>query len=502
MFEQIHQSLEHWASVSPQKIAFESPKVSFSYRKANHIANQLAVQLMANGLKKGDKVGILMSRTAYSPLAVYAVLKAGGVYVPIDPESPTERIQFIIHECEIQHFISEQMHSNKIKNIGIPSLHIYGTDESNSWAELQQNDSSFTGVESQPSDSAYIIYTSGTTGRPKGIVHSHFSGLGYARLTNELYEISSDDYILSHSPLHFDMSTFGYFSGPYAGATSYILPKMFSSFPESLSQLIEEKGFTIWYSIPLILIQLLESGTLLNKDLSKMRWMLYAGEAMPVDQFNQLVEVFDQSTISNVYGPAEVNQCTYFNSTEKIDAVSVPLGYTWTDTEALILDDHDQIINDDQIGELLIHSVTMMKGYFNNEQLNEKAFFEQNGKQFYRTGDLVQLKADGMYHFFGRKDRQVKIKGSRLELNSVDDTLLQFSKVEQAVSFVVYNNEQKELHSVFQAKESIDIKKLYKFIADKLPKYAIPTSINQINEIPRTSAGKINFNQLKVNYKK
>jgi len=253
----LHQSIEHWATVHPDKIAFKSPNKSFTYREANHTANQIACKLIKNGLHKGDKVGILISRNAYSPIAVHATLKAGGVFVPIDPESPPNRIEYILEDCEIKHLITEQSQVAILKNIKQNELTIYGTDDTYSWSDLQQQTKVFNPISINQHELAYIIYTSGTTGHPKGIMHTHYSGLSYAKLSKELYNIGNNDFILNHSPLHYDMSTLGYLTAPFAGATSFILPKMYSSFPASLSQLIEKEQVTILYCVPLILLLLL-----------------------------------------------------------------------------------------------------------------------------------------------------------------------------------------------------------------------------------------------------
>ncbi len=496
MFETLHQALEHGAKHFPNKMAFKSDRFGFTYGAANDLANKLAALLLKEGLLKGQKVGVLTARNAYSPIAVYGCLKAGGVVVPIDPEAPISRIQYISNDCEINYLITEEQFRPIVSKLGLPALQVIGLDGLFSWEAIQEFPLVEVNEEVNRDDEAYIMYTSGTTGAPKGIVHTHYSGLSYARLSSDLYAITGEDVIMNHSPLHFDMSTFGYFTAPYSGASTYILPKMYSSFPASLAALLEKECFTILYCVPLILLQLLKSGTLATKDLSKVRWILFGGEPLPVDSFNQLVEVFDSATFSNVYGPAEVNQCTYYNTSEKVKELSIPLGKIWSETEALVVDESDNILPRGEIGELLIHSVTMMKAYNNNEQLTNKSVIEYNDKLFYKTGDLVVVQEDGNYYFVGRKDRQVKIKGSRVELTSVDQMILQYPNVEQAVSFIVEGNNENELQSVYTSKTPIEPTDLLMFLREHLPKYAVPRTIRQIEELPRTPAGKIDFKEL------
>jgi len=142
----------------------------------------------------------------------------------------------------------------------------------------------------------------------------------------------------------------------------------------------------------------------------------------------------------------------------------------------------------------------MMKGYFRNESMSKNSFHEYKGKTYYRTGDLVQLKQDGFYYFIGRKDRQVKINGARVELSSIDEVLQKFEEIDTAICFVSNQENKKELKAVFQSKKNIDIDEVFIFVRQRLPKNSIPSTIQQIEEIPRTKAGKIDFRQLETNY--
>ena len=163
------------------------------------------------------------------------------------------------------------------------------------------------------SDLAYIMYTSGSTGAPKGIMHTHHSGLSYAKLSTQVYDVKPSDRIANHAPLHFDISTFGYFSGPLASATTVIIPDAYTKLPASLSTLMEQEKISIWYSVPLALVQLLHNGVLEARDLSSLRWVLYGGENFMPKYIRSLMALWSNATFSNVYGPAEVNQCTFYH---------------------------------------------------------------------------------------------------------------------------------------------------------------------------------------------
>ncbi|RYG32892.1 MAG: amino acid adenylation domain-containing protein, partial [Chitinophagaceae bacterium] len=384
------------------------------------------------GVKRGDRVGVFLDPSIETPIAVYGIMSAGAVFVPLDPNAPPARIAYVLNDCGIRYMISgkKQIRSlNKVLEENISLEAVIGIDEklsvkTVSWEEVAQTSQSQTvTVRMLEDDIAYIMYTSGTTGTPKGIMHSHRSGLAYAKLSMDLYDVGSTDILANHSPLHFDISTMGYFTMPLAGGTTVIIPETHKLIPASLSQLIEKEKITIWYSVPLALTQLLQRGGLEDRKMDALRWVLFGGEPFPSKHLRSLMKLWSKAVFSNVYGPAEVNQCTYYNLTglpENDDAV--PLGLVWNNTEVLIVDSNNLEVKNGDTGELLVRTATMMTGYWGKPELNQKAFFRRErfegaGEIYYRTGDLVWQKSDGQLMFAGRRDRQIKVRGYRVELD-------------------------------------------------------------------------------------
>lgn len=514
MIYTISQTLSQSAQRVPEKTAFKSGNESITYSEADQKTNQIAHFLLTNGLKKGDRVGVFLDRNVKSALAVHGILKAGGVFVPIDIDAPTERIQFIIDDCNIKHIVSEQSLENKLKvvldstpkQLVILGIHLPLTSHVFFiWENLNNFQTHLPDVKILSSDLAYIVYTSGTTGLPKGIMHTHYSGLSYAKLSKALYDITDADVVANHSPLHFDMSTLGYLTAPLAGATCIILGKQYSIFPASLSQLIENEKITIWYSVPLVLQQLLERGDLQNRDLSSLRWILFGGEPFPIDQLNHFLEHCPNAFFSNVYGPAEVNQCTFYNKKGKEKKYeSAPLGVVWNDTDYLILDENSVKVKPGEIGELHVHSSTMMAGYWNNQQLTKESILnvESNSgykKKFYKTGDLVKEDVDGMLYFIGRKDRQVKTRGHRVELNEIEETFLRYDETKMVACYSYKLNGINEIFATVVLQSGALLEELKQKIQKSLPKYSIPKLIIETQELPRTSAGKVDYKKLTQN---
>jgi len=267
----------------PDRIAYKFGKEALTFASFEKKVVQVANLLIDLGVKKGDRIGIYMPRCLKAFLAVHGIMRAGAVFVPMDAFAPPARIQFLVKDCEIRHLMtipSQQRSLSKVlsKDIGLET--IIGMDDdfaikTISWERVfEMPEEIVHDVRLLEDDLAYIIYTSGTTGTPKGIMHTHRSGLSYAQLSSALYRLNENDVVGSHSPLYVDMSTFAAFSAPLVGAATIIIPEMHTKMPASLSQLMEVEKMTVWYSVPLALIQLLQNGILQKRQLTSLRWIL------------------------------------------------------------------------------------------------------------------------------------------------------------------------------------------------------------------------------------
>jgi amino acid adenylation domain-containing protein len=468
--------------------------------ESSRIANALSDQ----GVEKGDRVGVLLEPSVETAASVFGIMKCGGVFVPLDPDSPLTRLDTLLKHCGIRHIVSNDKQAKKIKELSLennPLEHVVGVSSTGklntiSPADLLNASDRFeTNPLIKPDDLAYIMYTSGTTGIPKGIMHTHSSGLSYARLSAELYGLGPSDSLGNHSPLHFDISTMGYFSAPLAGCRTVIIPAAHKKFPASLSALIEKEKLTIWYSVPFALTELLEKGVLEERDLSSLRWVLFGGEPFPLKHLRELMNLLPNATFSNVYGPAEVNQCTYFHLKDvPKDTEPIPLGRIWAKTDGLVVDENDNEVADGETGELLVSSVTRMKGYWGQEKLTRRAFYQHEefpDKIFYRTGDLVRKTKSGDLVFVGRKDRQVKIRGYRIELDEIEAVLMEHPDIIEAASYTVRD----KLEAMVAVREhtTFDQTEVIRFAGDFLPRYSIPSAIWAGRTLPRTAAGKVDY---------
>ncbi|MCB0009497.1 MAG: AMP-binding protein, partial [Anaerolineales bacterium] len=228
-------TIEQSAERLPDQMAFRTDEPGLTYAEFVQRTSQLANLLIELGVRKGDRVGIYLHKSLESALAIYGIMKAGAAYVPIDPSSPPARVELLVRDCGIQHLITQNSKLPLLAELlagGLPLLSLIGPDRpvdlANcrliAWTELfasaKESTPHIPGL--MEDDLAYIMYTSGSTGKPKGIMHTHRSGLSYAKASAHVYGVGPGDILGNHAPTHFDVSTFDYFAGPLAGATTLI----------------------------------------------------------------------------------------------------------------------------------------------------------------------------------------------------------------------------------------------------------------------------------------
>jgi amino acid adenylation domain-containing protein len=512
------QSVSNAAVRYPDHAAVCYAKNCLTYSELDARSNSLAHHLIETGLQRGERVGIYMNKGLESAISIYGIMKAGGAYVPLDPFAPTSRIAFVMRDCEIRHLVSKEAKLDALRQVlaeGTPLEHLIGVSDQPdlhvsqiSWEDVYQSSPHALDIHLTEQDLAYILYTSGSTGVPKGIMHTHRSGLSFANWAADEYGLTSEDRLSNHAPLHFDLSTFDFFAGAIAGATTVIIPEALTKFPTDLSKLIENQRISVWYSVPFALIQLMEHGSLESRDLSALRWLLFAGEVFPTKHLRQLMTMLPKVRFSNLYGPTETNVCTYYhvNHLPENSDQPIPIGKVCSNVEDLVVDMEDRAVGSGEVGELLIRGGVVMKGYWGQPEKTSNGFyrrlaFSQFEDQFYRTGDLVQLDEEGNYHYLGRKDRQIKTRGYRVELDEVEVALLSHPAVQEAAVYPIPDGQGSNLieASVIPRRQiELTEDELVQLISRRLPPYAIPARIYIVKDFPRTSTGKINRRELQA----
>jgi amino acid adenylation domain-containing protein len=511
------QAVDRGAERHPDREAVRCSGDSLTYAELARKTDQLARVLRDRGARRGDRVGIFMNKSLESVVSLYGAMKAGAAYVPLDPFAPPARVAFVLRDCGIRHLLTAPHKVDDLKEIlrEAPQVAcVIGVDptqvsaEGVTWDEVDQAPAlPVPDGQAIDQDLAYILYTSGSTGTPKGIMHSHHSGLCFAEWAAEAYDLQPDDRLSNHAPLHFDLSTFDIFAGHIAGATTVLIPEGLTKFPASLSKLIQDERLSVWYSVPFALIQLLQRGQLTSRDLSRLRWVLFAGEPFPTKHLRSLMQALPQARFSNLYGPTETNVCTYYHVVSlPTEEESVPIGKPCANVEDLVIDDAGREVPPGEVGELVIRGGVVMRGYWGQPERTRQGFFRRPtlGDQedtFYRTGDLVQLRPDGNYRYLGRKDRQIKTRGYRVELDEIEVALVALAGVEEGAVFAVPDGLGSLLiEAAVIPKPGVELSSSHvlEHLAARLPAYALPARVTLTQDFPRTSTGKINRRELQA----
>jgi amino acid adenylation domain-containing protein len=514
----LQQLLTKSAERYPGKMAVWARGRSLTYRELNQRSNQLAHLLRERGIQKGDRVGIYFPKCVESVVAMLAVVKAGAVYVPLDPQAPSDRICYIIGNCEIRALITRE---DKRKGLDEPTLKSLefcvlideAPQASNGtsivpWTTLRDFPADHTPqVALTETDLAYILYTSGSTGRPKGVMLTHQNALTFVEWCAETFKITSEDRLSNHAPLHFDLSVFDVYNTLEAGATVFLITEDLALFPTRLASFIETQGITVWYSVPSALTLLLLHANLSAEKLSKLRLVLFAGEVFPMKYLQQLADLLPHVELQNLYGPTETNVCTYYKvERERLASMDkLPIGIACENTEVFAVNDQDEIVTQaGGTGELYVRGPAVTYGYWADPEKTAKMVlpnrFQRNFEEkMYRTGDLVQLAEDGNYYFLGRRDSMIKSRGYRIELGEIESALLSHEAVKEAVAIAVPDDiVSNRIIAVIAAHDGSLIKaaELQQHCGTRIPKYMIPEQIEFRESLPKTSTGKVDRVQL------
>jgi amino acid adenylation domain-containing protein len=502
----IHSPLEHHARVSPDSPALSCDGRETTYAELDAAANQVAHALLQSGLEPGDRVGIWLHKGLDLGPAIYGSLKAGGVFVPLDPFLPPERLAFILGDCEIRHLVTSDALVNRLAAVPGPFRpRVFGpsAEFATSWDAMRANPTTPPDVRLIDLDLGYIMYTSGSTGEPKGMMHTHHGSVSYARWGALHVGLNPADRVASHAPLHFDLSVFDFFSTAQAGGTVVLVPEPVTKFPASWTQYVQDERISVVFTVPYTLVEMLERGAMDERDLSSLRWVLFGGEPFPPKHLRALMSALPDARFTNVYGPAEAPSCTCYDVPVDFPE-PVPIGTVSANSEDLVIDEEGLECGIDEEGELCIRSSTLTRGYWNRPDLNEGAFLRRESEGpfphvFYRTGDVVVRRDDGLLHFLGRRDRMIKTRGHRVELDEVELALAAVEGVREAAVFAVPDGRgSREIRAAvtLSGDSEVDVSGFRRLLRHRLPTYALPSAISVVESLPRTSSGKVSYRRL------
>lgn len=485
----IHQLFEEWAARTPEATAVVFENERITYEQLNRRANRIARMLQARGVRADSLVGICLARSVELIAGLLGILKAGAAYVALDPDYPARRLALVIGDGGIMTVLTERRLAVLFDGTRVEAICLDDAAAIAGWDGA--NPSSDATAESL----AYVAYTSGSTGAPKGVCVSHRA---VARLVrqNNCVDFGPHEIFLQFSPIPFDASTFEIWGSLLNGARLVVHPAGSASL-EELGRTIERHGVTTLWLTAGLFNQMVDHQA---ASLRGVRQLLAGGEALSAAHVKKALQVPGRRVLINGYGPTEATTFTCCHRMTDASRIgeTVPIGKPIANTRVYILDSNLNPVPASIPGELYIGGDGLARGYLNCPELNAEKFVPDHlsghpGQRLYRTGDLVRYGPDGAIEFLGRIDRQVKLRGFRVEPGEVEAVLLRHPSVRSVAVVAVGEGADKRLvaYVVLLGSEINSSPELRSFLQDQLPAYMIPAQFVAVAEIPLTRHGKV-----------
>ncbi|EPR07731.1 non-ribosomal peptide synthetase [Ruminiclostridium papyrosolvens] len=482
-------------------IIFEGKTIT--YHELENNINKLAELLIHKKIKKGNYVGVCIRKSPELIYAAMAVLKLGAVYVPLAPEYPVSRTDYIIKDAGIDSLIvnSDMRDKFNVKNVICPTEGLSETNVPKIATEIMQHD-----------DLAYAIYTSGTTGKPKGVMIHCGGFLNRIQWQRKYFNVDFKDRILHKAPIGFDISLWEMFLPLVSGASLVISKENGYMDVEYIINLIESTRVTISQFVPSILRILVEyTNTNGSSKLACLRKIVSSGEELTFGLLKAFTQYYPDIKLYNFYGPTETSICVTSCCLNECESKSyVPLGDAIDNMEVFLLDDDNRLIMDSHIkGEICISGIGVGKGYINKPQETEYAFckhYSREGEVMYRTGDIGYY-CDNDLVYVGRKDQTVKIRGNRVDLGEIEVKICEIRQIEAAVVKCFKTEQESQILAAFykpvnKDSDSLKIQELLtEYLKNELPAYMLPQQYIKVDEFELTSNGKIDREKLKLKEK-
>ncbi|UHA73128.1 non-ribosomal peptide synthetase [Paenibacillus sp. 481] len=483
----ISQLFEEQVERTPNQVAVRFDSQQLTYRELNERANQLARTLRAEGVAADQLVGILVERSLEMIVGIFGILKAGAAYVPIDPAFPVERIRYMLEDSAAKVVVLQ-------RHLQERTPHAYYTgklvllDDAQAYHEDASNLEPLAG----PEHLVYVLYTSGTTGQPKGVMIEHKSAINTIHWYYEKYVKTINPHLLLTAEYTFDPSVEQIFSTLLHGATLHCLRKESLLDKRFVAEYVTQYHINILDTSPLLMQELLAD----DDKLDSLNILICGGERLEDRLKDKLVQ--KGYTLYNHYGPTEATIDALASLCEADTKVS--LGKPIPNANVYILDSQRHLQPVGIVGELYIAGDGLARGYLNLPELTAEKFVDHPfaaGARMYRTGDLAKWLPDGNIEFVGRIDDQVKIRGYRIELGEVEAQLAKVATINETVVVArAEANGENELCAYFVAEEQLHIGELRAVLAQALPIYMIPSYFVQLEQLPLTANGKIDYKAL------
>ena len=509
------------ANQTPDAVAVIAPDRTLTYAELHRWSLEVAEQLRAVGVERGDRVAVYELKSAAAIAGILGILEAGAAYVPIDPDAPPPRMRFIAQHCGARVLMTcgrpferlqETYDQSPARCLVVP------TDDAvpDGYAETVVR-RSMTPPASPPlsdpkhpsdSDLAYVLYTSGSTGAPQGVAVTHRQALSFVQPVARDLRFGVDDVVASHAPLTLDLSVLDLFGTFAAGARLAVIPEQWLAFPEKVGNFVESNKVTVWNSVASALVGLIKGDAFVNRDVAGLRTIIFAGEPMSWRHIRLLRTQVPKAELVNIYGQTEAGLSCRFRVTSipDDDTQPVPIGRPFENYDILLLDQEGKLVTEpNREGELLIVSTAVASGYWNAPERTNTSFIlnplQPVLKQgVFRTGDRAIYDLRNQLVFRGRRDRIVKVRGYRVDLGEVESVAKAERSVEDAAVVAVPHPDVGYRLVLFVVSEKSEEQE--RFIRDqlarRLPRYMLPTQVYFLTRMPRTRTGRLDGRALQA----
>lgn len=500
----IHTFFEERVLEQPYAIALVTDQTTITYVELNTKANQLARYIQKKGGGLESVVAIALERSVNMIVSIFAALKVGAAYLPIDPSHPAERIQYFLDDSKPAILITDSMLSDRIPIVH--PIEVVCLDNSSTASAIEREGQLNINVNVPSDHLAYIIYTSGSSGKPKGTLITHQALANRLTWMQAIYPIDGSDTLLQKTTYTFDVSVWEILWWSMAGAKLALLKPGGEKDPEEIVKAIEKHAVTVIHFVPSMYKVFLDHVETLP-DLTRMhtlKQIFASGEALTPSLLEGSRALIHQNgmQLTNLYGPTEATiDVSWYNC--RLGDTIIPIGKPIANTQLFILDNYGNPVPIGVAGELCIAGDGLARAYLNRPALTAEKFvyksLHNQSLRLYKTGDLARYLADGNIEYLGRIDNQVKIRGFRIELGEIE-ALLNAEVTVKAAVVLADNDHQgsKRIVAYIVSSEngSLKAKDLRSSLAKRLPEYMIPGLFIEIEELPLTNSGKVNLKVL------
>jgi amino acid adenylation domain-containing protein len=490
----VHELFEAQAARTPDAPALVFGERTLSYAQLNERANRLAHRLRALGVGPDRLVGVCLERSLELPVALLAVLKAGGAYLPLDPGYPTARLAYMLADANAPVLLTQHQLRPRLPD---GPAHTLTLDDE---PPASSDDSSNPESGASADNLAYVIYTSGSTGTPKGVMATHRATVNRLAWMWNAHPFEADEVCCQKTALSFVDSVAELFGPLLGGIPLVVFPDEVVKDPQLLLRALSVHRVTRIVLVPSLLRALLDTGPELERMLAGLRRCITSGETLSAELARRFRERLPDCRLTNLYGSSEVSaDATCFEVDHVPERMSVPIGRPIANTTVYVLDGHLQPVPLGVPGELFVGGAGLARGYLGRPELSAEKFVTHpldgsSGSRLYRTGDRARWLADGNLEFLGRLDDQIKLRGFRIEPGEVEATLTGHDAVEAAVviSREDASGEPRLVAYVVASPEPPPTAgELRELVRRQLPDYMVPSAVVLLDELPLTQSGKV-----------